>query len=167
MIFQFLPYAMIHAVSSQYYTHAVCTHQSRLANHYCCSEDSVYVIAQETGKTSELCEPNSPFRTAYENCLSCIKQKTNGGGSKRIPRLGPFLAFCHIEYSVTTGIFVLTDGSESTIVYMVPTGNSTSSTAMSSSTPSPTASSGAVETAVRASSGRFKLSLLPGLEDGS
>ncbi|EXV03147.1 hypothetical protein X797_004270 [Metarhizium robertsii] len=115
--------------------------------------NSAYLIAQDTGKSSKLCEPNSPFRTAYGKCLSCIKQNTNGGGSKRIPLLAKFLAFCHIEYSVTTGIFVLTDGSESTIVYMVPTGNSTSSTATSSFTPSPTASSGAVETAVGASSG--------------
>ncbi|EFY86232.1 hypothetical protein MAC_07755 [Metarhizium acridum CQMa 102] len=106
-----------------------------------------------TGKSPKLCEPNSAFRIAYDNCSSCIKENTNRAGGKGIPGLERFLAFCNIESSATILTITPTARSTLTIVSTVPTGSTTSHTATSSFTPSPTPSSGPVETAVGASSG--------------
>ncbi|KAH7124508.1 hypothetical protein EDB81DRAFT_664083 [Dactylonectria macrodidyma] len=87
--------------------------------------DNLFKIAEAEGKTSELCDPGSTFRTAAEICRKCLEDNEAMSTDVSyldliVPGLDEYLDFCHIGVTTLTHTFTGTNGQVSTVRYVVP-----------------------------------------------
>ncbi|KAH6871991.1 hypothetical protein B0T10DRAFT_589155 [Thelonectria olida] len=101
------------------------TGSSRSQNSWCVEEqDNALKIAEAEGKTSELCNPGSTFRTAVEIYRKCLQESTADNLAGHVDAIGPqfdeYLDFCHIGLTSSTRTFTRTDDSVGVVTYVVP-----------------------------------------------
>ncbi|KAJ5110507.1 hypothetical protein N7532_001042 [Penicillium argentinense] len=64
-----------------------------------CNDATIQV--QSTGKTPELCEPNSNFMQSLSNCKSCIEKNSNSTDAGTLGDLEPLLDYCNENSSTS------------------------------------------------------------------
>lgn len=130
--------------------------------------DDAYKIAQGIGVSDSLCEPDNPFRLAYNACETCVQASYNlaEGDDRRSldTEFENFLNYCDLSVQVVSATCTLTNGQVTAIVHLADPSSAPETTSRTTSSRTSKRPSTTQESQSRTTESLASSTAVPGLD---